>query len=82
MTWTNCGNKEVIDNAGITYNFNDSDDLACKLQYLIDNPQELEKYGALAKKRIEENYSWEVVANQYEKLFESLVKKKGTKNGK
>lgn len=38
-----------------------------------------EKYGALAKKRIHEDYTWEIVVNRYNDVFDNLLKKNSVK---
>ncbi len=81
MAFSNCvlvrdsaANLKVIGNAGLSFDRKrDKEDLKKQLQYLINNPKIVEEYGRRAKKRIEENYSWNVVVDQYEKLFLALV---------
>jgi glycosyltransferase involved in cell wall biosynthesis len=66
-------NIEVVGDAGFIYKMNDIKDLARILQYVIDNPDITKEYREKARNRIRQNYSWEIVANQYEKLFASLL---------
>lgn len=37
--------------------------------------KELTEYGELAKKRIEDDYTWELIVKKYKKLFNKLLKK-------
>lgn len=65
-------NIEVVGDAAIIYEKNDVNDLARRLQGLIDNPQKREVYQKKAVERTKEHYSWDKVVEKYEKLFESL----------
>ena len=67
-------NQETIGNAGITFEKGDPDDLATKLQGLIETPDKVKTYKLLAAKRVQEHYSWEVVTDSYERLFYQLIK--------
>jgi len=60
---------ETIGDAGVHYKYNDLDDLANKLQEIIDNPELRDEYGSKARKRVAECYRWDVVFNEYEKLL-------------
>ena len=70
------GNCEVVGNTGIVYNKNDIDDLALKMEELVNNPEKTKYYGKLAEERVRQNYSWDFVINEYEKLFASLMGKR------
>ena len=69
-------NMEVVGNAGIIYKKNNVDDLADKLQDIIDHREKREIYQERAGKHVEKCYSWKMVVNEYEKLFKSLIKDK------
>lgn len=69
-------NRETIGDAGVVYGFNDTDDLAEKLQYLIDNPREVERLAALSARRARAVYNWEHIADQYEKIFKEIARVK------
>jgi len=62
-------NCEVVDDAGLIYKKNSEEDLSEKIQTVLDNQEMADLYGYKAVKRVEKNYSWESVANKYEKLF-------------
>lgn len=68
-------NRETIGDAGVVYNFNDPDDLAAKLQHLLDNPHEIERCRSQAARRARTVYSWEHIVEQYEKLFKEMAEK-------
>jgi len=62
-------NIEVVGEAGIIYKKNDIKDLREKIQYVIDNPDIIQYYGEKAQKRVEKNFSWDIVIDKYEFLF-------------
>jgi glycosyltransferase involved in cell wall biosynthesis len=70
--------REVLSDAGWYFTTREPDDLAGKIQLLIDQPQTVERYRALAVRRIEDNYTWDKVTEQYERLFSRLVNGKYT----
>lgn len=62
-------NREVGEEAAIYFDRNEK-----KLEVIIESIEELEKVeieklGILAKKRIEEYYSWNKIVDEYEKIF-------------
>ncbi len=68
-------NREVgLDN--VLY-FNKNDDSLKDVIYKVENfdKEEKEKYGILAKKRINEAYTWDIVAFKYKELFERVLDK-------
>jgi len=48
------------------------DDLAEKLQKLLDDPAERHLWASRAVERARELYRWDEVAEKYERLFEEL----------
>jgi hypothetical protein len=52
---------------------NDPADLAAKLRYLEEHPEEVARYRERAPQRIIEEYSWDHVTDQYEDFFARLV---------
>lgn len=70
-------NLETIGDAGFSYDGRvGADDLAEILKGLLDSPQLVREKGALALQRVEKHYSWERITDEYEKLFEELLKGK------
>ncbi|MGH9640688.1 MAG: glycosyltransferase, partial [Bryobacteraceae bacterium] len=66
---------EVAGDAAISFE-NDIDDLAQKLQWAVNLPEsERASWGRKAMKRVENNYSWNVVTDAYEALFQRLAKR-------
>ncbi len=64
--------REVLGDAGYFFSTKNNGELAEKIQYLINHPQKVKKAGEDALRRVAENYSWDRVVQDYEKLFERL----------
>jgi glycosyltransferase involved in cell wall biosynthesis len=63
-------NMEVIGNYGTWFDReNEEEDLAMKLQYLVDHPEEVIALRAAAEDRVRQKYSWERVTDRYELLY-------------
>jgi glycosyltransferase involved in cell wall biosynthesis len=64
---------EVAGDAAIPF----TDDLTEKLQWAVDtSAEERDVWGSRAMRRIETHYSWKVVTDEYEKLFQQLTLKR------
>lgn len=66
-------NLEAIDRAGLSFKVNDVNDLAEKLQYLIDNPEQVAKLGSLATERAREEYDWQRISDRVAKVFRDAI---------
>jgi glycosyltransferase involved in cell wall biosynthesis len=66
-------NREVVDAAGFTFQRGSVADLADRLRFLIANPAVREAAGRMAKKRIEEQYQWQHVAEDIEKAYFKVI---------
>ncbi len=66
-------NQEVIAEAGVCFAYNKVSDLRERLEHLLQNPQDVEQYRVLARKRAEECYSWEKVVDDYDLFFKELM---------
>lgn len=66
-------NKEVIGDSGLWFKCNDCEDLKDKIEYIINHPEEAEKYRAMAVQRMKAHYNWDDVVDKYEKLFVELA---------
>ena len=81
MSFGNCiivnkteANMEVIGDIGVTFDGGKgADDLKEKMAYLLSHPEEVEAFRSKARKRVKELYSWDMVAEDYIRLFHSLV---------
>lgn len=67
--------REVLGDAGIFFSSRRDSDLTQKMQFLIDNPAIVEEYRKKSQIRVLQNYSWEKITADYEKLFRSLSKR-------
>ncbi len=68
-------NRDVLRDCGIFYK-KDSNDLAAKMKWALENSEQLASFKFKAQKRIQEEYSWDKVTEDYEKLFIELVEGK------
>jgi len=66
-------NLEVAGDAGMPFDARRPDDLAAKIQYLIDHSEIAEANRHRAVKRVEEIYSWDRIADLTEQLCRDLV---------
>jgi len=66
----NPANIEVVENTGLYFDGRKGpEELKEKIEYLLENPEVVEKYRELARKRAEEVYNWERITKSYEELF-------------
>ena len=68
-------NDEAAGDAAIRYT-RSPDDLAVKLQRLLENSQERNLWAERAAERARRLYRWDSVASQYEQLFEDVLRKR------
>lgn len=68
--------QEVLEDAGFYFNTDESDHLKNQIQYLLENPKLVEEKRKMAVKRIEQNYTWDKIASDYEDLFLKMAKAK------
>jgi len=66
-------NRDVLGEGGIFFE-KDSDSLAGKIKWALDNSVLLDDYRKRAVNRIRSYYSWDQVAEQYESLFAEICK--------
>ncbi len=62
-------NREVVEGAGFTFQRGNAADLADRLRFLIQNPAVREAAGKTARKRIEEEYQWQRIAEEIEAAY-------------
>ena len=67
-------NAETAADAAIPYSKSEAD-LAAKLQSLLDSPDMRERLAQRATERAHDLYRWEAVAEKYETVFATLIKK-------
>ena len=66
--------REVVGEAGLMFTTEQEDDLANKMQYLLDHPQAVDSFRKKVVRRVHENYSWDRVTSDYEKLFARMCR--------
>jgi glycosyltransferase involved in cell wall biosynthesis len=64
-------NRDVLDDCGIYYQENE-ESLVEKMRWALDHNSSLGAFKEKAQARIMEQYSWEKVTDQYDKLFYSI----------
>ncbi|MEA2007288.1 MAG: glycosyltransferase family 4 protein [Patescibacteria group bacterium] len=62
-------NLEAVEQAGFVFESGNVEDLRGKLQHLIDNPDEVRSKEMLGKERVEECYSWDVIAEDIANVY-------------
>jgi glycosyltransferase involved in cell wall biosynthesis len=68
-------NNETARDAAIRFS-KSPDELAEKLQGLLDDPSARQQWAARAGEHARQLYRWDAVANQYEKLFEEVLRRR------
>lgn len=68
-------NLETIGDAGFSFRHGNPEDLREKLQFLLANPRIVDKTQKKAIDRINNNYNWNNITNQMEKIYLTLSHK-------
>ena len=66
-------NREVMDEAGFLYPFNDVEALTQLMRRLSTRPEDCGPYREQAQQRVRDLYNWETVVTQYEAMFHELI---------
>lgn len=66
-------NREAIGDAGFTFKHGNAIDLADRIRFLIANPAVRESAGRMARKRIEQHYQWQTIAEEIEKAYFEIL---------
>jgi len=67
-------NAEVAEDVGISFCNKDSNDLANKIKFALQNPSYCEELGAKARERVRQVYDWDKIVDQTEEVYKSLFK--------
>ena len=67
--------EEVLGDCGVLYKFNDTGDLAEQLRSVLSDKDKRETCARMARMRIAENYTWDVIAEKYEALLSRVAGK-------
>lgn len=65
-------NVETVDDTGATFVSEDPESLAEVITELINNPQEAERLGEMARSRVATVYNWDKVIDQLDRLYRKL----------
>ncbi len=66
-------NREAIEDAGFTFRRGEVADLAERRRFLIANPAVREAAGEAAKRRIQEEYQWNQIAAEIERVYFKML---------
>jgi glycosyltransferase involved in cell wall biosynthesis len=67
-------NLETIGDAGFSFRHGDSEDLKEKLQFLLANPDAVDKTQWKAIDRVREHYDWNKITDRIEEIYVSLMR--------
>jgi glycosyltransferase involved in cell wall biosynthesis len=70
-------NNDTAGDAAIRYD-KSPDDLAAKLQALVDDPAGRQQWAVRASERARQLYRWDAVAEKYEALFDEVLRQRRT----
>ena len=73
-------NKAVLPRQALFFKSGDAKDLLEKIEWALNHPEQMEILGARAKAWVMENYQWDSITNQYEKLYRSVLEGIGDNN--
>lgn len=66
-------NVEAVAHAGVSFRTSEVEDLREKLQWLVDNPQEVARYRKVAVERARAEYDWDQITEDYERIFAETI---------
>jgi glycosyltransferase involved in cell wall biosynthesis len=83
MSYGNCvlvsnieENMEVVAENGLCFDSGNVADLKAKLEFLLGRENLVKEYRLKAQEHVRRNFSWDVVADEYEKLYLRLMEAK------
>jgi glycosyltransferase involved in cell wall biosynthesis len=68
-------NEEAVGTTGLTFKSGSMKDLQIKLEYLLNNPDNVKKMGDLANERIRTDFSWNTISLNIINVFEQSLTK-------
>ncbi len=66
-------NMETVDKVGFFFKHGDAQNLQNRLQFLLSNPEIVEKTGLKAIEHIRANYNWDKITDLLERIYFSLI---------
>ena len=73
ITTKGTGCEEVVGETGVLVPPNDSESLRQSLITLVKNPNLCEELGRSARERLEKNFGWGIVTDQYVQLYNDVI---------
>jgi len=69
-----CGSSEIVDDKkdGFVVPIRDPDALAEKIRYFYEHPEAISIMGINARKKVEQNFSWDKIRKKYEELYHEV----------
>jgi glycosyltransferase involved in cell wall biosynthesis len=74
-------NLEVADGCAPVFRSRDVEDLRARLQDLLDHPERVREYEGMARRRIEERFSWDRVVDRLEAVYQEVLGSRGGAGG-
>jgi glycosyltransferase involved in cell wall biosynthesis len=69
-------NRSVLGDQALYFRSGDAADLADKIRWAIEHPQEAARFGQATREWIRREFSWDLVASQYEMLYLHYTREK------
>ena len=67
-------NTSVLGEHALYFKSGDVDDLANKLGWALDHAEAIRELGNAAQAWVKQNYSWDVIVERYEKLYQQTLR--------
>ncbi|MDZ7725234.1 MAG: glycosyltransferase [candidate division KSB1 bacterium] len=65
---------EVLGETGLYFSRTDNNDLADKIQFIVDQPDQARSFRKAVQERVRSRYQWDRIADQYEHLFKKVAR--------
>ena len=72
-------NLEAVGETGISFETNNTKALYSALQEAENSPNKVKELGRLAKQRVQEKFSWDIIAKETEQMYLQLLEKRKDK---
>ncbi len=76
ITTNNSGCSEVVDDAALLIRPMSSDDIRDALINLVNDDKLRNELAFKARRRVEENFTWKIIAKQYVSVYEDVIQKR------
>lgn len=81
ITTCSTGCEEVVGDTALLTRPGDVDELRKALLTYVESPLLRKRFGEAARRRLDENFSWPVVANRYVKIYERVLEEHRLQKG-